>query len=166
MCGTFQKDAGASSATSDSRWGFSCFCRDAADFHFYRLAFALTALRKPCCQSIGVAIGLDAKAGFDAAIGNGEHIIKFGGVGEISHAETIEPIERTRLAISGDDDFNGKFLRVHSASITSRVAQFRGGRRCTRREIERNTWAKTGAGCCLMGTSAGPRALHHGNPLP
>jgi hypothetical protein len=92
---------------------------DFADFDYYRLASTFAALREPRAQRIGVSLRLYAKAGLDAAIGDGQHIIKFGGVREISHAEAVEPIERTKFVLARDYNFNRKFLRVHFASITS-----------------------------------------------
>jgi hypothetical protein len=105
-----------------------------ADFNFYRLASAFAALREPRTERFGVSLRLHAKAGFDASIGDGKHIIEFGGVREVSHAEAIEPIERTKLALAGDNNFNREFLRVHFASITSSMT------RSARRKPARNNF--------------------------
>jgi hypothetical protein len=88
-------------------------------FHFYRLSFAFAALRKPRRESFGIPCGLHSKTGLDFSLRDGKDIIKFSGISEIAHAETIQPIERARFSFARDFDFNGEFLCVHGASITS-----------------------------------------------
>jgi hypothetical protein len=58
-------------------------------------------------------IRLDAKAGLETAFGGGQGIVKIRGICEIAHAKTVQPIQRTELALISDDQFNGEFPRVH-----------------------------------------------------
>jgi len=87
------------------------------DFDGDGLAVAFAALREPGAQGFGEAIGFYAEACFHFAIRYWKSVVKFRGVGEIAHAEGVEPIERAGFAFTGDDDFDAKFLRVHSLSI-------------------------------------------------
>lgn len=119
--------------------GEVCDSASGFNFHLHRLTRAFAALSQPRGESLGVALGLDAKACLDAAIGDGKHVIEFGGIGEVAHAEAIKPVERARLAFAGDDDFNAEFLRVHSASITSRRNRPGERRRVSSRENSMET---------------------------
>ena len=58
-------------------------------------------------------IRLHAKTGFHAAFASGQRVVKVGGICEIAHAKTVQPFERTRLALISDDEFDGELLRVH-----------------------------------------------------
>jgi hypothetical protein len=77
------------------------------------LTVAFSALIEPCGERRSELIGFNAKAGFETAFACGKRIVKIGGICEIAHAETIQPVERTRLAFISDDEIDGKFLRVH-----------------------------------------------------
>jgi len=77
------------------------------------LAFAFPTLGEPGGKAFGKTLGSEAKAGFEAAIGGRECVVKVGGVGEIAHGELIEPFERTRAPLPANHHFHLKFLRVH-----------------------------------------------------
>ena len=81
------------------------------------LAFAFAALCEPSCEAFGKTSGGKAEAGLDAAIGDRERIVEIGGVGEIAHAELVEPVERTRLFLAEDDDIDRELLRVHASIL-------------------------------------------------
>ncbi len=77
------------------------------------LAFAFAALGEPGGEAFGEAFGSEAEAGFDFAVGDGERVVEVGGVGEIAHAELIEPIERAGAGFAANDDDYVEFLGVH-----------------------------------------------------
>jgi len=89
------------------------------DFDENRLAFAFAALGEPGGEALGEALGSEAVAGFDAAVGDGERVVEVCGVGEIAHTELVEPIERARLFLAMDDDIDGELLRVHAPILAS-----------------------------------------------
>src|SRR6266446_3568569 len=60
--------------------------------HDYGLAFAFAALRKPRAQAFGETLGRKPKARFDLTFADRKGVVKVRGVGEIPHAELIEPI--------------------------------------------------------------------------
>jgi len=76
----------------------------------YGLAFALATLRQPGGKAFGEPFGSQAETGFDAAIGDGKRVVKVGGVGEIAHAELIEPIQRAGARFSANDYIDVEFL--------------------------------------------------------
>ena len=84
------------------------------DLHDHRLAFAFAALGEPGGEACGKFFGSEAEAGFDAAVGDGQGVVEFGGVGEIAHAELIEPLERARLFLAANHDIHVEFLSVHA----------------------------------------------------
>ena len=79
------------------------------------LAFAFAALREPGAKAFGEAFGSEAEAGFDFSVSDRKGVVKVGGVGEVAHAELIEPIERACAGFAADDDVHIKFLCVHGA---------------------------------------------------
>jgi hypothetical protein len=82
---------------------------------FYRLAFAFSALRQPSTETFGEALRCDTKASLDASVGNGQSVVKFRRIGETSHTELIEPLQRARAPLSGDDYVNLEPLGVQNA---------------------------------------------------
>ena len=91
------------------------------------LAFASTALGEPGGEAFGETFGGEAVAGLNAAVGDGKSVVEIGGVGEIAHAELVEPIEGAGLFVTKNDDVDGELLRVHASILA-------GGRR----EVLRN----------------------------
>jgi hypothetical protein len=81
------------------------------------LAFAFAALGEPGGEAFGEAFGCEAEAGFDAAIGDGERVVEVGGVGEIAHAELVEPIKRAGLFFAVDKNVDGELLSVHASIL-------------------------------------------------
>ena len=81
--------------------------------HLEGLAFAFAALRKPCAESFGEALRSEAEAGFDFAVRDRECVVEVGGVGEVAHAELIEPVERAGARFSADNHIDVEFLCVH-----------------------------------------------------
>src|ERR1700674_4693063 len=67
------------------------------DLHDHRLAFAFATLREPRAQAFTKTFRSKTEAGVTRAIGNGQSVVEFGGIGEIAHAELIEPFERAGL---------------------------------------------------------------------
>ena len=87
------------------------------------MTFAFAALTEPCGEAFSEASGSEAEAGFNAAVGDGERVVEIGGVGEIAHAELVEPVERTGLFLAVDDDIDRELLRVHASILALRWAQ-------------------------------------------
>lgn len=87
------------------------------DFDEDRLAFAFAALGEPGGEAFGETPGSETVAGFDAAVGDGESVVEIGRVGEIAHAELVEPIERAGLFVTENDDVDGELLRVHASIL-------------------------------------------------
>ena len=81
------------------------------------LAFAFAALGQPGGESFGEAFGREAVASFDAAVGDGESVVEIGGVGEIAHAELVEPVEGARPSFAANQDIDGELLRVHASIL-------------------------------------------------
>ena len=79
------------------------------------LAFAFAALREPGAEAFGEAFWREAEADFDFSIGEGKGVVEVGGVGEVAHAELIEPIERAGASFAADNHVYIKFLCVHGA---------------------------------------------------
>jgi hypothetical protein len=81
------------------------------------LAFAFAALGQPSGEAFGEALGGQAEAGFEAAVGERKGVVEIGGVGEIAHGKLIEPFERAGAALAEDQDVDLKFLRIHIGMI-------------------------------------------------
>lgn len=89
------------------------------NFHGDGLAIGLPAFRKPFAERSGESFGIDLQAGFHLSFGNWQSVVKFGRAGEVAHAEGVQPVERTLLALAIDDRLDFQFLRVHEGSIAS-----------------------------------------------
>ena len=87
----------------------------ASDLHCHGLAFAFAALGEPGCKTFRKTFGRQAEACFHLAIGYGKCVVKVGGVGEVAHAEFIEPIERAGAAFAANHYVDMEFLCVHEA---------------------------------------------------
>ena len=81
------------------------------------MAFAFSALREPGGQTFGKSFGSEAKTGLQLASSSREGVIEVGRVGEISHAELIEPIKGARFAFATNKNLNMEFLGVHGLRI-------------------------------------------------
>lgn len=81
------------------------------------MAFAVAALGEPGGQALGKTLRSETKAGFKAAIGDGESVVKVGGVGEIAHGELIEPLKRARPPLAANQDVYLEFLGIHKLRI-------------------------------------------------
>jgi hypothetical protein len=77
------------------------------------LSFTFAALREPRSEPLGKTIRRQAKAGFHLAVSDGEGVVKFGGIGEVAHAELVEPFERTETALAANQDMYFEFLSIH-----------------------------------------------------
>src|SRR6266849_4404330 len=97
--------------------------------HDYGPAFAFAALREPRGQAFGKALGRKSKTRFDLAFADRKRVVKVRGVGEIAHAELIEPIERAGAALAANHNIHFEFLGVHAAIITSRPFPLRAFRK-------------------------------------
>lgn len=87
------------------------------------VAVAFAALGEPGGKAFGEALGSEAKTCFEAAIGDGESVVKVGGVGEVAHGELVQPLYRAGATLAVDDDVDLEFLGVHEAMIA--VARYR-----------------------------------------
>ena len=92
---------------------------EGCDFDDDGAAFAFAALGQPSGETFRKTCGGEAIAGFDAAVGKGKSVVKIGGIGEIAHAELVEPVEGAGPFVALDDDLDRELLRVH-ASILAR----------------------------------------------
>ena len=87
------------------------------DFDEDGLALAFAALSEPGGQAFGEAFWGEAIAGFNAAVRDGERVVKVGGVGEISHAELVEPVEGAGFFLAEDEDVDGELLGIHASIL-------------------------------------------------
>ena len=62
------------------------------------------------------------KARFNAAVANGQRIVKLRGIREISHAKLIKPFKRAGSPLALDDHIDLKFLSVHGISLAPRAS--------------------------------------------
>ena len=83
------------------------------------MSLTFAALREPGGKALGKALRGEAEAGLDGTVGHGERFVKIGGVGEISHAELVEPLERTRAAFAANQNIHMELLRVHKSESTT-----------------------------------------------
>ena len=90
------------------------------------LTVAFAAFGEPLSERSGEARGVDAQTRFEAAFAGGQSVVKFGGAGEVAHAERVEPVEWAGLALAGDDYFHGQPSRVHGKSIAFPRGHFGG----------------------------------------
>jgi hypothetical protein len=111
------------------------------------LPFSFAALREPCGKAFGKTFGSEAEAGFDFAFCDRKGVVKIGGVGEITHAELIEPIKRAGPGFAANDDVDIEFLRVHERKIIAAAAS-----RATDYEVRGRLteWAKPTASSIQM----------------
>jgi hypothetical protein len=90
---------------------------DFADFDLHGMAVAFAALREPFAERNSKARGIDAETGFEPALACWQGLVEFTRAGEIPHAETVQPIERTRAPLAADDDIHLKLSRKHRQQI-------------------------------------------------
>jgi len=88
----------------------------AGNLDCHGLAFALAALREPGGEAFREPFWTKAETGFDSAIAKGKGVVKVGGVGEIAHAELIEPVERASPSFAANHHVDIEFLGVHGRS--------------------------------------------------
>jgi len=84
------------------------------DFDANGLSLALSPLREPSRESFGETFWREAEARLDEARGNGEGIVEFGGVGEVAHAELVQPLQGAKIALTANEDLHFEFLGVHA----------------------------------------------------
>ena len=84
------------------------------DLHHHGLSSAFPVLRQPCSESFRKAFRREPKAGFDLPIGDGEGVVKIHGIGEVAHAELVQPLERAGLRFALNHHMHIEFLRVHA----------------------------------------------------
>lgn len=92
-------------------------CLNDVDFDDHRLAFAFAALGEPGGEAFGEAFRREAKACFEAAVGDRERVVEIGGVREIAHTKLVEPFEWAGLFFAANDDFDRELLRVHASIL-------------------------------------------------
>ena len=90
------------------------------------LAFAFATLREPSAEAFGKALRRNAKACFHYTFGNWQSVIKLRCIGEIPHAELIEPLKGAHSTLFPSCQLDLKSLGVHLVIISSRVAAFSG----------------------------------------
>jgi len=86
--------------------------------HHHRLAFTFATLREPCGQAFCEELRRQTKTGFDFAVGDGQRIVKLRSVGEVAHAELVQPFERAGAPLAANHYLHRKFLRVHFTELT------------------------------------------------
>ena len=92
----------------------------------HRLALAFAPPREPIAHGLGQALGIDAEAGFEKAVGDRESVIKLGLTRKVAHTKIVEPIDGTRTRGAGArlrarHNFDAEFSSVHAASIVHRL---------------------------------------------
>lgn len=90
------------------------------------LALAFAPLREPRGEAFGETFGGEAEAGFYLSFSDRKSVVEVGRVGEVSHAELIEPIERAGAGFTADDDVDVKFLCVHTRKKNEAAASHAG----------------------------------------
>lgn len=81
------------------------------------------ALGEPSGQAFGKLLRSKAEAGFELSIGDGQSVIKISRIGEVAHAELVQPIQRARAPLATNYYVNQKLLRVHGISLASSSAR-------------------------------------------
>ena len=74
----------------------------------------VTLAPKPIFHGVAQLIERDVRANFQDSIGHGKRIVKHSRVGEIAHAEAVEPLQRTRLKLATELVFNADLAGKHS----------------------------------------------------
>ena len=85
----------------------------ACHFHLHGLPFAFAALREPGAEALGEALGRQPEACLHLPFADRQRVVKLRGVGEISHAKLIEPLQRAEAPLPAYHNVHFKFLRVH-----------------------------------------------------
>jgi len=85
------------------------------------LPLPLAALGQPSPQAFRKSLGCHAKTSFHSTLRHRQGVIEFRGIGEVAHAELVQPFQRTSLACAADHQLYFEFLRVHELIITSPV---------------------------------------------
>ena len=86
-------------------------------FDQHRLPFPFAALREPGGQAFGKLLGSKTEADFELSIGDGQSVVKIGRIGEVAHAELVQPFQRARAPLATNYYVNQKLLRVHGISL-------------------------------------------------
>jgi hypothetical protein len=87
------------------------------DFDGDGLAVGLATLGQPLAKGGCKSFRIDLEAGLHLAFRNGQGVVKFRRTGEIAHAEGVQPVERTGLALFADNHIHLQLLGVHGGSI-------------------------------------------------
>jgi hypothetical protein len=93
-----------------SRFLYSGFLSPLYFRYFYyfdgdRVTVSLPAFGEPLAHRVSEALRVNAQAGLEAAVRDGERVVKLGRAGKISHAKGVEPFERHGATFGGDHNF-------------------------------------------------------------
>ena len=89
----------------------------ANDFHLNWTTGTFAALRQPLGKTFGKTLRPKPETGFHEAVGNRKSIVKVGGIGEIAHAELVQPLQGAGFALATNQNIHVKFLCVHIGMI-------------------------------------------------
>src|SRR5579883_1309091 len=88
------------------------------DLDLHGSALALAALGKPGAKAFGEALRAKPETGLDFAVAEGQGIVKIGGIGEVAHAELIQPFEGAEAFLAANQRLDVEFLGVHGSIVT------------------------------------------------
>lgn len=72
------------------------------DFDGYRFTVGLAAFGQPLTECSCESFRINFQAGFHLTFPNGQSVVKFRRASEVAHTESVEPIQRARLALAVD----------------------------------------------------------------
>src|SRR5579859_2583204 len=87
-------------------------------FYLHGLPFSLATLREPGSQALGKTLRRHAKTRLHEAVADRQSVVKLHGIGEVAHAELIQPFQRTSLPCTADYQIYLELLRVHASILT------------------------------------------------
>src|SRR4029077_6355482 len=100
-----------------------------ARFDHHRLAFAFAALCQPSGHPFGNTLRGKPEARLPFSGANRQRVVKVRGVGEVAHAELVQPLQWTGAPLPAKHHVDQKLLRVHSISLSSLQRAVRYGQR-------------------------------------
>jgi len=100
----------------EARLAHNC-SRELRYFDADAIPFTLSALRKPGSEALRKTLRSDPEAHFNRPLADWQGIVELRGIGEVAHAELIEPFQRTCSPLSLYHQLYSEFLRVHVVMI-------------------------------------------------
>src|SRR4030088_2105307 len=86
------------------------------------MPFTFSALREPRSKTLRKTLRSDSKAQLNRSFAYRQRVIELHGVGEVAHAELVQPLQRASSPLCPDHQFHSEFLCVHVAIIARWVS--------------------------------------------